>query len=280
MSYLGFLIGDWIAREPTGALWLAVTTVLFFGVSFLRLRGGEARAWHWLRGLLEASVRAAAFAALVAGCYFLLNSSYRTFTRIYGSFTTGGSLSDLARGPWLERYGGAFFEQGDLEVTQYITVETQELIQPEGSAVPLYRNIRVEQPLSVNSVTRTRGELTVRDADREHLGATFNAFALSASYQYDIVNSTGSPTRAEFRFPLFSEARLYQDLSVSMDGSEVPWRVADGAILWDRRMQPGEKGTISISYSTWGMEGFQYKVSTPREILDFELVIASDTSYG
>jgi hypothetical protein len=54
----------------------------------------------------------------------------------------------------------------------------------------------------------------------------------------------------------------------------------DGAIVWDQKLDPGERAVISVYYSTWGMEGYQYKVSLPREVLDFELVIFSDAPFG
>jgi hypothetical protein len=73
---------------------------------------------------------------------------------------------------------------------------------------------------------------------------------------------------------------LYQNVIVKINGKEIFWEVADGAIVWDMQMQPGEKDTISVQYSTWGMEGFQYKVSKPHEILDFKLVITTDCSFG
>lgn len=280
MTYVRYLLENWLLREPMGSLWLVIATVLLFGVTFVSVRGSEARPWNWIRSLLEALARAIVFAALAGVFYFLLSSNYATFSKIYGSFTTGGSLSALARQQWMRVYGGAFFEQRDLEVTQYITIETQEIIQPEGSSVPLYRNSQIEQPISANSLTRFRGDVTIWDADRNRQGETFNAFTISALYEYDIINPTETVTRAEFRFPLFSSVKLYQDMSVKINGMDVTWNVEDSAIVWDKRMEPGEKDTILIQYSTWGMEGFQYKVSTPREILDFTLVISTDTAFG
>ncbi len=280
MASIRFLLETWVAREPTGSLWLAVATALIFGVTFVRSRGSNARAWNWIRSLFESLAKAIAFAVLAGLVYFLLNSSFAAFNKIYGSFTTGGSLSNLAHQEWVNAYGGAFFEQRDLEVTQYVTVETQEVIQPEGSSVPLYRNVKVEQPISENSVTRFRGDVTIQDADRERQGATFNAFALSALYEYEIVNPTETFTHVEYRFPLFSGAKTYRDVSVKLNGREVPWRVSNEALVWDQRLDPGEKAAVSVHYSTWGMEGFQYKVSTPREILDFKLTISSDIYLG
>jgi hypothetical protein len=278
--HIKFLLENWISSEPAGCLWLAVTAVLLFGVAFVRLKRNDQRAWGWFRSLLEALARSVAFVALVTVVYFLLNSSYAMFSKISGSFTTGGSLSYLAHQKWVNNYGGAFFEQRDLEVVQYVTVETQEVIQPEGSSVPLYRNVKVEQPISENSVTRFRGEVTIKDVDQARRGNTFNAYTLTALYEYDIVNPTATVTRAEFKFPIFSGAKLYRDVSVKINDRQVPWRVVDGAIVWGQRLEPGEKAVISVGYSTWGMEGFQYKVLTPREILDFRLVISADICLG
>jgi hypothetical protein len=106
---------------------------------------------------------------------------------------------------------------------------------------------------------------------------TFNGYTLSALYEYDIVNPTNTETRVEFRFPLSSEAKLYQVASVQWNGEPVSsWRVVSGTIAWEGRMGPGEKNVVSVHYVTWGMDGFLFVVPEPREVKNFRLTVALD----
>lgn len=269
---------NWVHREPTANLWLAVVTALLFGVTFARSRSDDERAWVWGRRLIESLVRALVFAALPGMFYFLLNSNYAAFSQACGSFTTGGSLSNRTWQQWRDFYGGDH-TQRDLLVTQYVVVETQKVIQPtDPSAPPLYRNVKVEQPISQNSIVGFRGRVTMNLVDPAHQTDTFNAYTLSALYEYDIVNPVDTETRVEFSFPLSSGAKLYQDISVKVNGKKVSsWRVLSGAITWDEQMSPGEKNVVSIHYVTRGMNGFTFEIPEPREVTNFELTVALDT---
>ena len=278
MDYTRGLLENWVHREPTASLWLTVVTVLLFGVTFARSRSDDERAWVWGRRLIESLVRGLGFAALSGMFYFLLNSNYAAFSQIHGPFTTGGSLSNQTWQKWRNLYGGGH-TQRDLLVTQYVVVETQQVIQPtDPSASPLYRNVKVEQPISQNSIVGFRGRVTMNLSDPAHQTDTFNAYTLSALYEYDIVNPVDMETRVEFSFPLSSDVKLYRDIGVEVNGEQVSsWCVISGAISWDGRMRPGEKNVVSIHYVTRGMDGFFFEIPEPREVANFELTVALDT---
>ena len=57
------------------------------------------------------------------------------------------------------------YTQRDLQVVQYVTVTTEEIIPPiDPSAVPLYRNLKVEQPTQQNSIVGFRGDVDLTTA--------------------------------------------------------------------------------------------------------------------
>jgi hypothetical protein len=277
MDYTKHLLGNWVNREPTASLWLAVAAVLLFGVAFARSRSSDERAWVWGRRLIESLVRVFVFTALLGMFYFLLNSNYAAFSQVCGSFTTGGSLTNQTWQKWRNLYGDAH-TQRDLLVTQYVTIETEEVIQPvDPSMPPLYRNVKVDQPISQNSIVGFRGRVTMNLVDPAHQTDTFNGYTLSALYEYDVVNPVDTETRVEFGFPLSSDAKLYQDISVKVNGESVSsWRVLSSTITWDERMRPGEKNVVSIHYVTKGMDGFRFEIPEPREVTNFELTVALD----
>src|SRR5262245_49609674 len=122
MALIKTLLADWVTREPTTSLLLAVVVVLLFGLEVAR--SPDQAGWGWGRRLIEAFVKVLVFISLLGAFYFLLTSGYSSFQKIYSSFTNKGSLSNQAWQHWHELYGGNF-TQKDLEINQYLETETQ-----------------------------------------------------------------------------------------------------------------------------------------------------------
>ncbi len=275
MNSLVSLLQNWIVAEPVASLWLGLISVLLFGATFVRLTKQTGLSWG--RGFFVALAQTLVVVSLTGVCYFLLNSSFKTFSQIYGSFTSGGSLSNRAWQQWRNMYGGGY-DQKDLQVVQYVTVVNEEVIQPsDPSAAPLYRNAKVEQPTQQNSIVGFRGNVELTAAGGYNDANTFNAYALSAEYEYDIINSSTEETRAEFRLPISPTSKLYQDVSLTANGKEIPWRIVDQAIFWEGRLAPGEQQTINIRFHTWGENDFLFEVPEQREITNFSLKLTMNT---
>lgn len=275
MNHAILLLQNWIAAEPVASLWLGIISVLLFGATFMHLTKQAGLSWGG--GFFTALAKTLAIVALVGAYYFLLNSGFKAFSQVYGSFTYGGSLSNRAWQQWRNLYGGGY-SQKDLQVVQYVTVTTEEIIPPgDSSAVPLYRNISVEQPTQQNSIVRFRGDVTLTNAGGYNNQNTFNGYALSAKYEYEILNSLTEETRLEFHFPISPQTKLYQDIVITVDGEEVAWQVADQAIFWEERLSPGEKQTVVIRFNTWGENDFLFEIPEPREITDFSLTLTMNT---
>lgn len=275
MNDLTSILQNWIVTEPIASLWLGIVSVLLFGVTFTHLTNRVGMSWG--RGFFVALAKTFVVVFLVGACYFLLNSGFKTFSQIYGSFATGGSVSNRAWQQWRNMYGGGY-NQKDLQVVQYITVINEEVIlPPDPSAAPLYRNVKVEQPTQQNSITGFRGDVELTTAGGYNNANAFNAYALSAEYEYDIVNSSTEETRAEFRFPISPTSKLYQDVSITVNGKEIPWQITVQAIYWEERLAPGEKQTINIHFHTWGENDFLFEVPEQREITNFSLKLAMNT---
>jgi hypothetical protein len=275
MNSLISILQNWVAIEPIASLWLGIISVLLFGATFARLTKPAGLSWG--QGFFVALAKTLVVVSLVEGCYFLLNSGVKTFSQIYGSFATGGSLSNRAWQQWRNMYGGGY-DQKDLQVVQYITVINEEVIQPpDPSAGPLYRNVKVEQPAQQNSIAGFRGNLDLTAVGGHNTPNTFNAYTLAAEYEYDIVNSAAEETRAEFRFPVSPQAKLYQDIAITVNGEEIHWRIVDQAIFWEERLAPREKQTINIRFHTWAENDFLFEVPEQREITNFSLKLTMNT---
>lgn len=275
MNSLTSLLQNWIVAEPIASLWLGIISVLLFGVTFAKLTKRTGLSWG--HGFFVALAQTLVVVSLIGACYFLLNSGFKTFSQIYGSFTTGGSVSNRAWQQWRDMYGGGY-DQKDLEVMQYVTVVKEEVVPPSDPlAAPLYRNVKVEQPIRQNSIIGFRGNVELTAAGGYNNANTFNVYALSAEYEYDVANLSTEETRAEFRFPISPTSKLYQDIVITANHMEIPWRIIDQAIFWEEQLAPGEKQTINIRFHTWGENDFLFEVPEQREITNFSLKLVMNT---
>jgi hypothetical protein len=273
MEYLWSLLQNWVSSEPAASLWMGVAALILFGAAFARLK--ETHPWGW--SLLMALSRVLAFVALLGGSYFLLNSGFKAFSQVYGPFVVGGSLSNRTWQQWQQMYGGAF-TLTDLQVTQYTSVEMEEMLQsPDPASLPLFRRYTVEQPVAQNSISGFHGLVDINVNGAHGNKESFNGYSLAADLEYEIVNKSPDETRAEFRLPVSPETKLYQNVHVSIDGTEKPWLMRDNAIFWEKRLAAGEQATIAIHFEAWGENSFVFTVPEPREITNFSLRVILDT---
>lgn len=275
MDYAFSILGNWINSEPTAALWLVVASVLLFGVTFLRLRRQDEHGWG--RHLLAAFSTGLAFAVLAGMLYFLSSSSYAAFSKVHSSFVNGGSLSNQAWRQWNKMYGGVYYQR-DLTVAQTFIVETEEIVQPsDSSAVAWIRKVKTEQPVTQNNILGFRGNVTINLADPGNQADGFNAYQLTANYEYEVINPTETDVHSVFVFPISQNSKLYQDIRIQVNGQDMDWKVVGNDIEWERWMSPGEKNVINISFVTSGMDGFNFEIPQPREVVNFDLKVYLDT---
>jgi hypothetical protein len=258
--------------------WVAVSIALICIFSYFYSRspyGGQKR----LR-LAAALATGLAFGGLALFAYMVMDSNYQSFNHVYSSFTNVGSLSNQAWATWHMVYGEPII-QHDLMVTQYVTTSSLVKIAPISPGnKDQYMNVQDEHALEQNSITAFTGHVTMNLVNPEHQADSYNAFALTALYEYEITNPADQPTQANFRFPLDINGRLFRNVHVLINGEELhKWQLdkADGAITWNSSMQPGQKDKIVIQYVTWGMNGFTFMVDQPREVTNFQLSLALET---
>jgi hypothetical protein len=276
MTSLQLVITDWINGELFGSLWLAMVVILLFGITVYQNQSGKTSAGALLRAVFEASAKSFGLAALVGMVYFLLASNFAAFENVYGAFSKAGTLSYNAHHDWTKIYGNNFFAQQDMEVTQYTLVDSVEPL-PESPA--LYKTVQTEKVLAENSISRFRGSVYIQGADWKNREATFNAYAMDATYEYDVVNNLSESTHTRFHFPLFGGSKLYQGVSATINGNDAKWKFQDDGLTWEYPLNPGEKATVVVKYQTWSMDGYSFRVEKARDIQDFNLTIAIDTGF-
>jgi hypothetical protein len=274
MNQVLFILQNWVSVEPIATLWVGVAAALFFGVTVAQHPGS-----FWGRGFFISLAKTLTLLTLMVGSYFVLSNGFTAFNKIYSSFLSNGSISNKAWRQWTQMYGGNYTQE-DLHVSPYVSVEATEVVPPKNPLdPPLYRRIISEQPVTQNSISGFRGKVDLHVNGQKSNHDSFNVYSVDADYEYDIINNSGDETRVEFRFPLSSRSKLYQGISITVDGEEISWQIKDGAVYWERSMKPNQHFMVAIHFFTWGENTFLFSVSEPREITNFNLQVVLDKDY-
>jgi hypothetical protein len=184
----------------------------------------------------------------------------------------------------IARWGGGFLQE-ELRVKQYEWVEEQEIIQSADQAGParivtrsFWREVPQNGILETNGYVRITRSYPERRARGERL---FNSFFVSADFAYVVVNTSASPTQAEFLFPLSPRAEVYDRLMVWLDGRELDSElqiVEREGIAWKIAMQPGQKVNVRVEYASRGVDWYFYRIPQAREMGLFQFEIETDTA--
>jgi hypothetical protein len=243
MSQVLIILQNWVSIEPIVPLWIGVASVLFFGVTVAQQPG-----YFWGRGFFISLAKTLTLLILMVGSYFVLSTGFAAFNKIYSSFLSNGSISNIAWRQWTQIYGGNYTQE-DLHVSQFIRVEDIEIVPSKNPQdPPLYRRFTREQLLTQNSISGFRGRVDLHVNGQKNNHDSFNVYSVEADYKYDIINNSIDETRVEFRFPLSSRTKLYQGISITVDGEEISWQIKDDAIFCkstircrDPFLNPGRK---------------------------------------
>lgn len=275
VAFLAAQFRQLLPYEPITAAWPVFTAASLGIFTYIHSRAaGENKRQRLISGL----AKGLAFIGLALLVFVLLNRSYSAFNTIYASFTSGGSLSNQAWKPWHALYGEPLI-QHDLEVVQWVSETQQEIIQPEKPGEPVrYADHQLPRPLELDSITGFNGHVTLNLVNPQRAQDSFNAFALTAVYEYEITNTSGRPTNAAYRFPLDKTDRTFRDIHIRVNGEEIEdWKVDFQNLRWVREMEPGQVDKIEVQYTTWGMNSYAYMLDRPREVRNFQLALAFET---
>jgi hypothetical protein len=264
---------DWVTVEPTISLLMTITAVVLFGSAFTRIKGSADRFWPWFRRALEASVGALIFLGLLWAFRAVLNNNIVTFNSTHGSLSETNRQS--AQSIW-----GKPHVQRELEAKHFVKVVKQEEIPREDpSQPPLYRNVEVREQIPQNSIIGFTGEVNLTMSEREKGYALYNGYIIDARYEYEVINDSDVETEVEFYFPLSAGQTMHENFQVTVDDQDIssrlqlPW--ADW-VKWVDEMQPRQRHTVVVSYTSRGMESFYYQLPHQRNVQNFELTLTVD----
>jgi len=258
--------------EPAIGLLMLITAVVLFSTAFTKARETSSAFWPWLRRVIEASVGAILFLGLLWAFRSILTNNSTTFHSTHGSLSEASLKS--AQSIW-----GRPHVQRELTVNHFIETTVQEEIPREDpSQPPLYRSKKVRQQVPQNSIVGFEGHMDMSLSEREKGYALYNGFVVNARFEYVVVNDSDLETEAEFTFPLSPGQTMHDKFMILEDGQDISpkLRFSQNLIQWKRTMQPHQRSTIVVSYTSRGMEYLYYQVPAQREIKNFVLTLAVD----
>ncbi|OPZ88185.1 MAG: hypothetical protein BWY76_00081 [bacterium ADurb.Bin429] len=250
MSALLSRVHSWVAEAP----WLAL--VMLVGVAAIF--------WWVLRsqGVPEWSARKAPWLRVVA---LALALPTLFFILLWGCEANLASVESIWGRPHVQR---------DLTVYHtYLVPVTEEVRDQFGRIVTRTRMETREAPQ--NSITRTRGDVTLTRSERQKGTARYPGFTLDVAFDYTVKNFADRRTDAHFTFPLSPGQTMFDGFTVRVNGEDMSSRLLFDpyAVTWTLPMNPGQVENVSVTYRSRGLRRFYYQVSDVRELRDFLLVL-------
>lgn len=263
---------NWFIVEPAISLLMVITAVIMFGSSLLKTRDANPTLWQWSRKIIEGSIGAILFLGLLWAFRSIMNTNIAEFYATHGSLSSVSQQS--AQSIW-----GRPHAQIDLGYAHYATVTIQEEVPRDNpDDPPQYIDREVRQHIPQNSIIAFYGEVNLGLSERSKGYALYNGYTIDAYYEYQVENTSDLETNVEFDFALSSGQRIYDDFMITVDEVDVSGDLLfNGEIVeWTTDFDPGQVRTITVSYSSRGMESYYYQIPNRREIRNFELVVTID----
>lgn len=265
-------LSNWFAVEPAISLLMTVVAVVLFGATFNKKSGELDKFWPWVRCGIEALVRAGLFLGLLWSFRAILNNNNTTFNATHGSLSEANMQS--AQSIW-----GRPHIQRELSVNHYIdTVVQEELPREDPTQPPIYKNVTVRRHIPQNSIVSFVGDVKMELSERKKGYALYSGYIIRAQFTYEVLNDSNLETEAEFTFPMSPGQRVFEDFQITLDGQDISSKLqfAPDQITWTSVMAPRQHHTITVVYTSRGMETFYYQIPAQRNIRDFVLTLTID----
>lgn len=272
MSSLIDRIIYWMTVEPTIGLLMTITAIVLFGAAYARAQDTSNTFWPWLRRVIEASIGAILFLALLWAFRSILTNNNMTFNATHGSLSDASLWS--AQSIW-----GKPHMQRELVVNHFIEAVVQEEIpRPDPAQPPLYKSTKVRQQVPQNSILGSVGQVDLALSEREKGYALYNGFVSKARFEFDVVNDSDVETEAEFYLPLSPGQTMYDNFTILQDDQDISsqLRFVQDLVRWTRTMRPQQRSKIIVTYTSRGMQYFYYQIPVQRVIKNFLLTLTVD----
>jgi hypothetical protein len=260
---------NFIERQPTLALALCSALVAVFLSALFRQREPHASPYRQFCRLAWAGL----LVALVGGAALALQSYlHRTvadFRHSHGRLTEVNL--DAVRTIW-----GNEQVQGELGVALWWDEEQTERIESEDLSKPtVTRKKTIRQTVMSNPFLTTRHDITLRQNPRKKGSAVYAGYETDNAFQWLIRNPADRDVKATLRFPLPSSSAMLNDLTVTLNETNVldRLRVENSALVLEEDCPKGATMDYRVAFKSRGLSYWYFQVREAREVRDFELLL-------
>ncbi len=262
----------WFSSQPTAGVLMIVTALVLFATAIRRSTEPSNALWPWLRRIIEASVGAILFLALLGTFRSILDANKTTFNATHGSLSDTNLAS--AQSIW-----GRPHVQRELTVNHFIwKIEHQEQPRAKPDDPITYKDVPVRYPVPQNSITGFNGSFDMQLSEREKGYALYNGFIVDTALTYNIVNDSDQRTDVDYSLPLSPGQTLFEGFKILFDGNDISSALRYGGdiVTWQGQMDPHQKSQIDITYRSRGMSYLYYQIPIQRQINNFTLTVTVD----
>lgn len=262
-------VHGWVTEAPWMALIIlvGVAVVLWWVLRADQVPEWAARRAPWLRVLAQAIVLPLLFFAILWGVRVSLARTEYDFRRQHGrvSETNLSSVESIWGRPHVQR---------DLTVYHTYQVPVTEEVRDQLGRIVTRTHMETREAPQ-NSITRTRGEVTLTRSERQKGSAKYPGFTLDCRFEYTVQNFADRRTDARYDFPLSPEQTMFDGFTVLVNDQDMSSKLQFDPydVTWTLPMEPGQINHVRITYRSRGLERFYYQVSDVREIRDFLLTL-------
>ena len=127
------------------------------------------------------------------------------------------------------------------------------------------------------TLVRTRANAAL-DLEHRRKGLLwYSTYKVKFAGEYDFVNPDLEPRDVEICFALPVAQAIYDDLQVALDGAPVTPIVHEQHVLVSKRVAPGARVRLRLSYASQGLDTWRYSFGeNVKQIRDFELALTTN----
>ncbi len=171
---------------------------------------------------------------------------------------------------------GAEQTQRELTLKVYYDEEVTERTEFEDPTKPaLIRKKMVRHNIVGNPFVAAAHDITLKQNARKKGSALYGGYETACRFTWKLKSPADRETKGTLRFPLPAEGAIYDDLTATINGTDVlpKMELSESALVLTRDLEPNEELNVAISFKSRGMSEWYFQVAEQREIRDFTLAL-------
>jgi len=143
--------------------------------------------------------------------------------------------------------------------------------QDHGKTLTRTEKVDREYPLSLNS---THVNVDINLDHRQKGLLWYSTYVVDFAGDYAFNNPTQEPSLFRFQLPFPAQRAVYDGLTISINGKNLPVYIDDHAAYAETTLNPGDSAALHVAYRSQGLRSWRYKLADGvAQVHDFALVM-------